>query len=100
MSTLSVGNFLDRCRPGGDVWPGPATILANKDALQQAAKANGWHVADSNALLSHPQVKRLVQEALDREAESCRLKPFEMVCWATADGWWVAPPLWSVNAHK
>eukprot|EP00667_Euglena_gracilis_P004277 EG_transcript_4296 len=56
-----------------------ALILANKDALQQAAKANGWHVADSNALLSHPQVKRLVQEALDREAESCRLKPFEMI---------------------
>eukprot|EP00667_Euglena_gracilis_P003473 EG_transcript_3480 len=56
-----------------------ALILVHKEPLLQAARAHRWSVADSNALLSHPQVRRLVQEALDREAESCDLKPFEMI---------------------
>eukprot|EP00668_Euglena_longa_P017221 GGOE01021585.1.p1 GENE.GGOE01021585.1~~GGOE01021585.1.p1 ORF type:complete len:706 (+),score=240.65 GGOE01021585.1:49-2118(+) len=56
-----------------------ALILINKEPLLHAARTNKWSFSDANALLSHPQAKRLVQEALDREAESCELKPFEMI---------------------
>eukprot|EP00668_Euglena_longa_P035747 GGOE01045934.1.p1 GENE.GGOE01045934.1~~GGOE01045934.1.p1 ORF type:complete len:701 (+),score=198.13 GGOE01045934.1:37-2103(+) len=56
-----------------------ALILVNKEALQQATQIFGWHAADANALLSHHHVRRLVQEALDQEAVSSQLKPFEMI---------------------
>jgi len=55
-----------------------ALILVNRDAVLYLARQHRWG-DDVGALLAHPELRRAVQEALDKEAESVHLKPFEQI---------------------